>query len=74
MAKQNARTLETEFSIRLPKKLAGKKLVVVEAEEFLRLKKRLGEVEDALGKISRGNAAYRERRTKVVKSLSELGR
>jgi hypothetical protein len=73
MAKQNARILETEFSIRLPKKLAGKKLIVVEAEEFLRLKKQLGEFEDALAKITRGNAAHREGRTGVVKSLSDLG-
>lgn len=74
MAKQTARTPEPEFSIRLPKKFAGKKLIVVDAEEFLKLKQRLGEFEDAIGKISRGNAAYRERRTKIVKSLSDLGR
>ena len=60
--------------IKLPKRMAGKTLIVVEAQEFLRLKKRLNEYEDALEKIARGNAAYRERRAKVVKSLSELGR
>ena len=73
MAKQTARILETEFSIRLPKKLAGKKLIVVKAEELLRLKKQLGEFEDALGKITRGNTAHRQGRTRVVKSLSDLG-
>jgi len=65
---------ESLLSIRVPKKLGGKKVVLVEAEEYARMKQRLGEIEDALEKISRGDAAYRQGRTKTVRSLSELGR
>ncbi|MBI4524664.1 MAG: hypothetical protein HY695_12735 [Deltaproteobacteria bacterium] len=64
----------TAVSIRLPKKLAGKKVILIDAEEYARLKRGLTEVEDALGKIVRGDAAHREGRTKAVKSLSQLGR
>ena len=75
MAKQSPlRKNETTVSVRLPRKLGGKKLVLIEAEEYERLKRKLGEVEDALGKIARGNTAHREGRTKSVRSLSELGR
>ena len=75
MAKRaSVHAAETTVPIRLPKKLAGKKVILVDAEEYARLKKRLAEIEDALGKISRGNAAYREGRTKTVRSLSELSR
>jgi len=62
------------LSIRVPKKLGGKKVVLVEAEEYVRMKQRLGEIEDTLEKIARGDAAYRQGRTKTVRSLSELGR
>ena len=62
------------LSIRVPKKLGGKKVVLVEAEEYARMKQRLGEIEDTLKKIARGDAAYRQGRTKTVRSLSELGR
>ena len=62
------------LSIRVPKKLGGKKVVLVEAEEYVRMKRRLGEIEDTLEKIARGEAAYRQGRTKTVRSLSELGR
>lgn len=34
MAKQASHLNETEVSIRLPKKLAGKKVILVEAEEY----------------------------------------
>lgn len=64
----------TVVSVRLPKKLAGKEIVLVDAEDYARLKQRLAELEDALGKIARGETAYRERRTKIVRSLSELSR
>jgi len=62
------------LSIRVPKKLAGKKVVLVEAGEYARMKQRLAEIEDTLEKIARGDAAYRQGRTKTVRSLSELGR
>jgi len=62
------------LSIRVPKKLGGKKVVLVEAEEYARMKQRLAEIEDTLEKIARGEAAYRQGRTKTVRSLSELGR
>lgn len=58
----------------VPKKLAGKKVVLVDAEEYADLKRRLAEISDTLEKISRGDAAYRQGRTKVVSSLAELGR
>ena len=60
------------LSIRVPKKLGGKKVVLVEAEEYARMKQRLAEIEDTLEKITRGDAAYRQGRTKTVRSLSEL--
>ena len=62
------------LSIRVPKKLGGKKIVLVEAEEYVKMKRRLAEIEDTLEKIARGEAAYRQGRTKIVKSLSELSR
>ena len=62
------------LSIRVPKELAGKKVVLVEAEQYAKMKQRLAEIEDTLEKIARGEAAYRQGRTKTVKSLSELGR
>lgn len=65
---------ESLLSIRVPKKLGGKKVVLVEAEEYARMKQRLAEIEDTLEKIARGDAAYRQGRTKTVRSLSELGR
>ena len=65
---------ESLLSIRVPKKLAGKKVVLVEAGEYARMKQRLAEIEDTLEKIARGDAAYRQGRTKTVRSLSELGR
>ena len=75
MSKQVSFSLtEGLLSIRVPKKLGGKKVVLVEAEEYARMKQRLGEIEDTLEKIARGNAAYRQGRTKTVRSLSELGR
>lgn len=64
----------TLVSIRVPKRLAGKKVVLVDAAEYAALKRRLAEVSDALEKISRGDAAYRQGRTKTVSSLAELGR
>ena len=62
------------LSIRVPKKLGGKKIVLVDAEEYARMKRRLTEIEDTLEKIARCEAAYRQGRTKTVRSLSELGR
>ncbi len=65
---------ENLVSIRVPKKLAGKRLVLVDAEEYATLKRRLVEVSDAMEKISRGDVAYRQGRTKSVSSLAELSR
>jgi hypothetical protein len=72
--RKQASSAEHLVSIRVPKKLAGKKLVLVDAEEYAALKRRLVEVSDALEKISRGDAAYRQGRTKNVSSLAELDR
>ena len=65
---------EDLVSIRVPKKLAGKRVVLVDAAEYAALKRRLAEVSDALEKISRGDAAYRQGRTKTVSSLVQLNR
>jgi len=65
---------ESLLSIRVPKKLGGKKVVLVDAEEYARMKRRLAEIEDTLEKIARGDAAYSQGRTKTVRSLAELGR
>ena len=73
MRKQVSSTAENLVSIRVPKNLAGKKVVLVDAAEYAALKRRLAEISDALEKISRGNAAYRQGKTKSVTSLSELG-
>jgi hypothetical protein len=74
MRKHASATAANLVSIRVPKKLAGKEVVLVDAEEYAALKRRLAEVSDALEKISRGDAAYRQGRTKSVSSLAELGR
>jgi hypothetical protein len=74
MRKRAFSTAEDLVSIRLPKKLAGKKVVLVDAAEYAALERRLAEMSDALEKISRGDAAYRQGRTKTVSSLPELGR
>jgi hypothetical protein len=74
MRKQASSTAENLVSIRVPKKLAGKKLVLVDAAEYAALKRRLAEIGDALEKITRGDAAHRQGRTKTVSTLSELNR
>jgi len=48
---------QNRSSIRVPKKLAGKKVVLVDAAEYAALKRRLAEVSDALEK----NIARRRR-------------
>jgi hypothetical protein len=74
MRKHTFSTAEDLVSIRVPKKLAGKKVVLVDAAEYAALKRRLAEVSDALQKISRGDAAYRQGRTKTLSSLAGLSR
>lgn len=74
MRKHAFSTTEDLVSIRVPKRLAGKKVVLVDAAEYAALTRRLTEVSDALEKISRGDAAYRQGRTKTVSSLAELRR
>ena len=74
MRKQASSTAENLVSIRVPKKLTGKRVVLVDAAEYAALKRRLTEISDAFEKISRGDAAYRQGRTKTVSSLSELDR
>jgi hypothetical protein len=74
MRKRAFSTAEDLVSIRVPKKLAGKKVVLVDAAEYAALKRRLAEMSDALERISRGDAAYRQGRTKTVSSLAELRR
>jgi hypothetical protein len=72
--RKQASSAKNLVSIRIPKKLAGKKLLLVDAAEYAALKRRLTEVSDALEKISRGDTAYRQGRTKSISSLVELGR
>ena len=75
MSKQvSLSSTESLLFIRVPKNLGGKKVVLVEAEEYARMKQRLGEMKDTVEKIARGDTAYRQGRTKTVRSLSELGR
>lgn len=69
MRKQASSTAKNLVSIRV-KKLAGKKVVLVDTAEYADSKRRLAEITHALEKISRGDAAYRQGRTKVVSSLS----
>jgi len=74
MRKQASSTAENLVSMRVPKKLAGKKVVLVDAVEYAALKRRLTEISHALEKNSRGDAAYRPGKTKTISILSELGR
>jgi len=74
MRKQASSTAENLVSIRVPKKLAGKRVVLVDAAEYAALKRRLAEISDALEKVTRGDATYRQGRTKTVSSLSEMAR
>jgi PHD/YefM family antitoxin component YafN of YafNO toxin-antitoxin module len=74
MRKHVSSTAQNLVSIRVPKKLAGKTVVLVDAAEYAALKRRLSEVSDALEKISRGDAAYHQGRTKSISSLAVLGR
>jgi hypothetical protein len=67
-------TTEDLVSIRAPKRLAGKKVAPADAAEYAALTRRLAEVSDALEKISRGDAAYRQGRAKIVPSFAELRR
>jgi hypothetical protein len=60
MRKHAFSTAKDLVSIRVPKKLAGKRAVLLDAVEYTALKRRLAEVSDALEKISRGDAAYRQ--------------
>ena len=69
MRKQASSTAENLVSIRVPKKL-----VLVDAAEFAALKRRLAKIGDALEKVTRGDATYRQGRTKTVSSLSEMAR
>ena len=70
MSKQAAfSSRENLLSIRVPKKLGGKKVVLVEAEEYAKMKRWLTLIEDTLKKIARGEAAYRQGRTEIVRSL-----
>ena len=52
MRKHAFSAAEDLVSIRVPKKLAGKRVVLVDAAEYAALKRRLAEVSDALEKIS----------------------
>jgi tetrahydromethanopterin S-methyltransferase subunit G len=67
--KQASSTAENLVSIRVPKKL-----MLVDAAEYTSLKRRLAEIGAALEKVTRGDAAYRQGRTKTVSTLSELAR
>ena len=69
MRKQASSTAENLVSIRVPKKL-----VLVDAAESAALKRRLAKISDALEKVTRGDATYRQGRTKTVSSLSEMAR
>ena len=75
MSKQvSSSSTESVLSIQMPKKFGGRKVVLVDAEEYTKMKQRLAEIEETLQKIARGDAAYRQGKTKTVRSLSELGR
>jgi hypothetical protein len=75
MSKQaSSSSSRSVLSIRVPKKLGGRRVVLVDAEAYAKMTRRLAEIEDTLQKIARGDAAYRQGRTKTVRSLSELRR
>jgi len=60
-------------TLTIPKRLThGEELIVVRRKEFEQLQKRLVEVKDAMAKIRRGEKELRGRKTRVIKSLSEL--
>lgn len=59
--------------ITIPKGLTqGAELIVVSRQEYVGLKKRLAELQDALAKIRQGEEELASGRTQVVDSLTEL--
>jgi hypothetical protein len=68
MAKTSTASIK-DVLIEVPRRLAGRKLVLVEAGEYARLKKRVAELDDAIEKIRRGDRALREGKIKTVNSL-----
>ena len=63
-----------EMTFTVPRRLAGRKLVLVDAGEIARLRKQVAALEDAVAKIQRGEKAWREGRTRAVSTLAELRR
>ena len=59
--------------VNIPKVLThGEDLVVIRKSDYEVLQRRLEEYKDAFGKIKRGEAEFKNGKTKVIKSLSEL--
>lgn len=60
------------ISFQVPRRLAGKRIVLVDESELVRLRERVTELEDVIGKIRRGERELREGKTRIVKSLADL--
>ena len=57
----------------IPKRLThGEELVILQREEYERMKRTLLETQDVLAKIARGEKELREGKTRTFKSLGEL--
>lgn len=57
----------------IPKKVTGgSDLVILPRREYEKLRTSLAEVQDALGKIRRGEREYRLGKTRKITSLAEL--
>ena len=63
---------EEIVTFRIPRRLTGRRLVLVDAAELARLRARISGLEVVVTRIRRGERELREGRTRVVRSLSEL--
>ena len=62
-----------ESALTIPKNLTqGTDLVVVPKQAYEELQQYVVELKDALQKIQNGEKEYREGKTRIIKSLSEL--
>lgn len=60
-------------TLTIPKNIThGEELVVVRRDEFEALKKHILEITDALFKIRKGEKEFKQGKTRVVKSLSDI--
>lgn len=74
-ASRDVRLYTMKAAITIPKQVTrGAELLVIPVKEYERLRQQIGELEDALRKIRRGEREFRNGKTRVIRSLAELRR